>query len=224
MMHRMRMAVFVAFVLLVLTGSLVPVNRQFRQTPGGVPVYLVSNGFHTDVVVPLREARTGQDWLRELGQPALTARFGRARFVAFGWGNEGFYLGSMGGRLPGPGAVAGALLPSPTLMHVNFYPTPPDSGRYVVPLRISGAQYQRLTAYIRASFAAPDSLGARPLRQATGYSAHDFFFRATGRYHALRTCNDWTNRGLRWAGLRAALKAPLAAPVLFQARRAPRER
>ena len=215
------MAAFVAFVLLLMTGTLVPVNRQFRQTPGGVPVYLVSNGFHTDVMVPLREEQTGQDWLRELHQPALTARFGHYPYVAFGWGNEGFYLGSMGGKMPGPGAVAGALLPSHTLMHVNFYRVPPDSGRYVVPLRISAAQYQRLTEYIRASFAAPDSLGARPLRQAAGYSSHDFFFRATGRYHALRTCNDWTNRGLRRAGLRAALKAPLAAPVLFQARRTP---
>ncbi|MFD2784607.1 TIGR02117 family protein [Hymenobacter rubripertinctus] len=215
------MAVFVAFILLLMTGTLVPANRQFRQTPGGVPVYLVSNGLHTDVLVPLREAQTGQDWLRELGQPALTARFGRARFVAFGWGNERFYLGSMGGKIPGPGAVAGALLPSRTLLHVRFYPAAPDSGRYVVPLRISAGQYERLTQYIRASFAAPDSVGGRPLRQAAGYSSHDFFFRATGRYHALRTCNDWTNQGLHRAGLRAALKTPLAAPVLFQARRTP---
>ena len=215
------MSVFVAFVLFMITSTLVPVNQQFRQTPGGVPVYLVSNGFHTDVVVPVRDAQTGHDWLRELGQPALAARFGRAPYVGFGWGNEGFFLGSMGGRMPGPGAVVRALLPSRTLVHVNFYAAAPDSGRYVVPLRVSAAQYQRLTAHIRASLAAPDSGGVRPLRQATGYSGHDFFFRATGRYHALRTCNDWTNRGLRRAGMRAALKAPLAASVLFQVRRTP---
>lgn len=202
-----------------MTGSLVPVNRQFRQTPGGVPVFVVSNGFHTDVVLPLREVQTNHDWLQTLGQPAFTARFNRYRYVAFGWGNEGFYLGSMGGKFPGPKTIAGAFFPSRTLMHVGFYRAAPDSGRYVVPLRISPAQYRLLTAYVQQSFR-PDSLGQLQLRQPGGYTPEDFFFRAQGRYHALRTCNDWTNQGLRRAGLRAALKAPLAAPVLYQLRRA----
>jgi uncharacterized protein (TIGR02117 family) len=216
------MSAFVAFILLLMTGTLVPVNRRFQQTPGGVPIYVVSNGFHTDVVLPMKEAQTGRHWLQELNQPALTARFARYPYVAFGWGNERFYLGSMGGRFPGPRAIAGAAFPSKTLMHVSFYRAAPDSGRYVVPLRISVAQYAQLVSYVRQSFGPPDSLGRLPLRQATGYTPHDFFFPATGRYHALRTCNDWTNRGLRRAGLRAALKAPLAASVLFQARRSRR--
>jgi uncharacterized protein (TIGR02117 family) len=212
------MQAFVAFILLLMTGTLVPVNRDFRQTPGGIPVFVVSNGLHTDVVLPLREARTGHDWLKELHQPALTARFGQYQYVAFGWGNEGFYLGSMGGKFPGPKAVLGAVFPSKTLMHVDFYRSAPKAGPRVVPLLISATQYQHLTSYVRNSFSPPDSLGQYPLRQPTGYSPEDFFFRAQGRYHALRTCNDWTNQGLRKAGIRAALKAPLAGSVLFQAR------
>lgn len=212
------MHVLVAFLALLLTGTLVPVNRDFRQTPGGVPIYVVSNGLHTDVVLPLREARTGQDWLQELHQPALSAQFAGYQYVAFGWGNEGFYLGSMGGKFPGPKAVLGAIFPSKTLMHVDFYRGAPKAGPRVVPLLISVEQYQRLTSYVRSSFSPPDSLGQYPLRQPAGYTPEDFFFRAQGRYHALRTCNDWTNRGLRNAGIRAALKAPFAASVLFQAR------
>ncbi|MBX0290078.1 TIGR02117 family protein [Hymenobacter sp. HSC-4F20] len=211
------MSVFAAFVLFLMTGSLVPVNRQFRQTPGGVPIFVVSNGFHTDVVLPLREAQTGHNWLLALQQPALTARFRHYPYVAFGWGNEGFYLGSMGGKFPGPKAIAGALFPSRTLMHVDFYRAAPDSGRHVVPLRISPGQYRLLTAYVQQSFQ-PDSLGQWQLRQPVGYTPEDFFFRARGRYHALRTCNDWTNQGLRRAGVRAALKAPLAGSVLYQIR------
>ncbi|WP_139922820.1 TIGR02117 family protein [Hymenobacter sp. DG01] len=213
------MSALAAFLLFLLTGTLVPVNRRFEQTPGGVPIYVVSNGFHTDVVLPLRDAQTGQDWLRTLNQPALTARFARYPYVAFGWGNEGFYLGSMGGKFPGPKAVVGALFPSRTLMHVDFYRAAPDSRARVVPLRISPEQYRRLTAYVQQSFRA-DSLGGVQLRQPAGYTPEDFFFLGRGRYHALRTCNDWTNQGLRRAGLRAALKAPLAGSVLFQARRA----
>lgn len=213
------MSALAAFILFLLTGTVVPVNRKFQQTPDGVPIYVVSNGFHTDVVLPLRDAQTGQDWLQTLNQPALTARFARYPYVAFGWGNEGFYLGSMGGKFPGPKAVAGALFPSRTLMHVDFYRAAPAAGNRVVPLRVSPEQYRQLTAYVRQSFRT-DSLGQVQLRQPTGYSPEDFFFLAEGRYHALRTCNDWTNQGLRRAGLRAALKAPLAGSVIYQIRRA----
>ncbi|WP_082455408.1 TIGR02117 family protein [Hymenobacter sp. AT01-02] len=216
---RLCMSAFVALIVFLLTGTLVPVNRKFRQTPDGVPVFVVSNGFHTDVVLPLREHRTGTYWLTELNQPTFNTRFGRHQYVAFGWGNEGFYLGSMGGKFPGPKAVVGALFPSRTLMHVGFYPTAPDSGARVVPLRISPEEYRRLASYVRQSFQL-DTLKQYQLRQATGYTSHDFFFRSQGRYHALRTCNDWTNHALRQAGIRAALKAPLAASVLFQIRRA----
>lgn len=212
------MPAFVAFILLLMTGTLVPVNRQFRQTPGGVQIFVVSNGFHTDVVLPLREPRTGHNWLDALNQPTLTARFARYPYVAFGWGNERFYLGSMGGKFPGPRAIAGAVFPSKTLMHIDFHRVAPDSGSHVVPLRVSVEQYRQLTAYVQQGFR-PDGLGRAQLRQPTGYTPEDFFFLGTGRYHALRTCNDWTNRGLRRAGLRAALKAPLAGSVLFQTRR-----
>ncbi|WP_366671526.1 DUF2459 domain-containing protein [Hymenobacter taeanensis] len=63
-------------------------------------------------------------------------------------------------------------------------------------------------------------MGQYQLRVPTGYTPEDFFFRAQGHYSAWRTCNDWTNQALKKTGIRAALKAPLAASVLFQARRA----
>ncbi|WP_460577721.1 TIGR02117 family protein [Hymenobacter coalescens] len=216
------MPAFAVFVLLLMTGSLVPRHRDFRQTPDGVPIFVVSNGFHTEVVLPLREPRTGQDWLQRLGQPAWPAQFGGFEYVGFGWGNEQFYLQSYGGQLPKAGTILRAVLPGRTLVHVDFYRRAPQAGTHVVPLRISVAEYQRLTAYVEQSFA-PDSAGRWQLRNAAGYSSDDFFFRARGHYHALRTCNDWTNQGLGRAGIRAALKAPLAASVLYQARRAAAE-
>ncbi|UOQ76879.1 DUF2459 domain-containing protein [Hymenobacter sp. 5516J-16] len=62
-------------------------------------------------------------------------------------------------------------------MHVDFYRAAPDSGARVVPLRISPEQYRTLAAYVQRSFR-PDSLNHMQLRQPTGYSPEDFFFRA----------------------------------------------
>lgn len=219
---RLLMPAFAVFVVLLMGGTLVPRHADFRPTPDGVPIYVVSNGMHTDVVLPLREPRTGQDWLRRLDQPEWQQRFGQYEYVAFGWGNERFYLESYDGKFPRAGTVLRALLPGRTLMHVDFYRHGPQPGPRVVPLRISVAQYQRLSGYVEQSFT-PDSVGRWTLRNAAGYSPEDFFFYGQGRYHALRTCNDWTNQALGRSGIRAALKAPLAASVLYQVRRGARQ-
>ncbi|WP_165699478.1 TIGR02117 family protein [Hymenobacter jejuensis] len=211
------MQAVVALLVLLLTGSIVPVNRGFRQTPGGIPVYVVSNGLHTDLVVPLRESRTHTDWLAHVADSAIKQQFASYQYVAFGWGNEGFYLDSYGGHFPRVGTALRALLPSATLMHVDFYRTPPRTGERAVALHVSPAQYQQLVHIIEHSFQ-PDSAGRFVLRNGAGYTSEDFFFRARGRYHALRTCNDWTNSALRRAGIRAALKAPFAPTVMYQVR------
>jgi uncharacterized protein (TIGR02117 family) len=150
---------------------------------------------------------------------ALVTKFERYEYVGFGWGNEGFYMGSYGGQFPRLGTTLRAAFPSPTLLHVDFYKNAPQPGERVVPLLISEAQYHQLTAFVAQSWQ-PDSAGRPVLMSAAGYTPDDFFLRAKGSYHLLRTCNDWTNQGLRTSGLRAALKAPFAASVLYQARRA----
>ncbi len=216
-----RLLTAVALVpVLLLTGTLIPRNTDFRSAAGGIPVYVTSNGFHTDLVLPVREPVTGTDWLAALPADSVwRTRFGAYTYVAFGWGSEGFYLDSYGGRLPRTGTVLRALVPGPTLMHVDFYRRPPAEGPRVARVLVTPAQYRALREHVRAAFA-PDTAGRWVPRNAAGYTSEDFFFRASGSYHALRTCNDWTNQGLKYAGIRAALKAPLAASVLYQVRQA----
>ncbi|WP_303311204.1 DUF2459 domain-containing protein [Hymenobacter sp. BT730] len=213
------MTAALAFLLFLLTGTVVPRNRHFSQTPDGIPLYVVSNGFHTEVMVPLREPRTQRDWLLTLQDTALSRRFSHYQYISFGWGNEGFYRASYGGRFPGPNIILRALLPAPALVHVSFYPSAPPAARRVVGLHLSEEQYRRLCSQLLTAFqlAGP----TQPIRStAPGYTTHDIFFQGTGRYHAFRTCNDWTNRSLATAGVRTAWKAPFAFSVLFQVRRA----
>lgn len=213
------MTAALAFLLFLLTGTVVPRNHQFRETANGIPVYVVSNGFHTEIIVPLREPCTGQDWLQTLQDTSLNQQFGHYHYISFGWGNEGFYRASYGGRFPGPGIILRALLPASTLVHVSFYPGAPQPARRVISLHISEEEYRRLCAQLQTAFA---SAATTPPSRSTapGYTEQDFFFQGSGRYHAFHTCNDWTNRTLSTAGVRAAWKAPFAFSVLYQLRRA----
>jgi uncharacterized protein (TIGR02117 family) len=68
-------------------------------------------------------------------------------------------------------------------------------------------EYRRLVAYVRGSFAAGPVV--------RGYGARDAFYSAKGGYSALRTCNEWTGRGLRAAGVRMGIWTPLPWGVML---------
>jgi hypothetical protein len=57
--------------LAVLALSRIPVNADFRNSPGGVPIIVMDNGIHVDFLLPI--VAEGQDW-REVFDPAATRR------------------------------------------------------------------------------------------------------------------------------------------------------
>ena len=200
--------------LLLGLDACLPVNRAFRNAPAGVPVYVVSNGFHTDLLLPLHAPDGAGAWLNFLQNPDWATRFAAYQYVAFGWGNADFYLAYRGGQRPGVLTTVRAVLPARTVLHVDFYRQAPRRGRHVAALRLTQAQYQELTEYVQAAFARDSAGGLRPYA-GFGFTPDDFFFAAQGRYHLLHTCNSWTNDGLRRAGVRAA-RLPLLAPQVMR--------
>ncbi|MGN6620866.1 MAG: DUF2459 domain-containing protein, partial [Sphingomonas sp.] len=74
------------------------------------------------------------------------------------------------------------------------------------------AEYRRLAAFIRASFATAPA-GERP-EIFRGYGDYDAFYSASGRYDALMTCNAWTGMALRRAGVRVGVWTPFATTVM----------
>ena len=57
---RLIVAIPLAYLLAALVGALVPVNAGWREPPQGTTIYLVSNGIHTDLILP--EDAQGLDW------------------------------------------------------------------------------------------------------------------------------------------------------------------
>ena len=49
-----------------------------------------------------------------------------------------------------------------------------------------------------------------------GYSDDDAFYEAVGGYSFIFTCNEWTGRALRAAGVRTGLWTPLAQSLMWR--------
>jgi uncharacterized protein (TIGR02117 family) len=100
-------------------------------------------------------------------------------------------------------------------MHVEYVPSAYYAVRQV---RLRPEEYRRLWAAIRASFLLDPS--GRPIRiDHPGYGRSDAFYWATGKFHALRTCNSWSADRLRIAGVKTSLWPPFVQGLTWRYRK-----
>jgi uncharacterized protein (TIGR02117 family) len=209
-----------AYLLAALLLGLLPVHTHWAPAPqpGAVPVWLRSNGVHADLVLPLRAPH---DWTAQLPPTLLLDSAGessaRWQWLAFGWGDRGFYLNTpTWAELRARTAWVALTGQGPAAMHVELVDRP-ERFR-VVRLDLSPAEYTRLVAFIENDLVR-DAKGAPLLIDHPGFGVADRFFEANGRYSLWLTSNDWVRRALAHAGVRTARWAPFDAALFWQANR-----
>jgi len=85
-------------------------------------------------------------------------------------------------------------------------------------IRLRPEEYRRLWAAIRSDFrlnadGKPERIGH------PGYGRSDAFYWATGRFHALKTCNTWAAGRLRLAGVKTSLWPPFVQGFVWRYRK-----
>ena len=195
-----------AFVLLYFLAeyclSRITVNKNAPQE-GGITIYILTNGAHTDIVVPLRSEV--MDWSGSVTAEHTLGKDTTARYVAFGWGDKGFYLDiPTWDDLTLGIAFRASFWLSTTAMHVTFYHVMAE-GERCRSIRIDEKQYGDLVKYITDSFQ-KDADGKFILIETDAvYGTDDAFYEAVGRYSLFYTCNTWANGALKACGQKAAL-------------------
>lgn len=201
----------IAFALLA-GGCASPVPGLFPPASGEPtrPVWLVQHGWHTRVAVQRMDV-----------DPAVwpeSGDLGDAPYLEVGWGDAAFYPASDPGVLL---ALNAALRPTPAVLFVRGFDRAPGDafpGQRVVRLELSPRGFERLTRFIRNSYARDPQ--ARAVRTGPGHDARSAFYRATGRYHLLNTSNTWSARALREAGTPVTPRGAITAGgVMCQAAR-----
>jgi uncharacterized protein (TIGR02117 family) len=188
-----------------------PANRDFQPASTGTEIFVCSNGWHTDFVLPVTSPVI--DWAerfppRDFGGPV--AGFDH---LGIGWGDLAFYRATphwedfrIGTALH---ALAGL---GPTALHVQYRHAPgpmEKCGR----LTIDDAHYRALADYIDDSLLA-SAAGDAAVLAAPGYGASDAFYIAVERFSLFKSCNVWIGQGLQAAGLPSGIWTPFAFLVL----------
>jgi len=182
-----------------------PSERGQRST-----IYLVSHGWHAGIV--LRRADIPDSIWPELGD------FPDTEYLEVGWGDSDYY------QTPDPHEgliVKAALLPTASVLHlVGFSGPVPAYFPYseIIRIELPAAGFEHLSRAIVASFAR-DEAGNTTLLGPGLYGKSRFYLSGES-YHLFNTCNVWTARALRAAGLPITpARAISVENLMYQARR-----
>lgn len=189
-------------------------NPAWQQPGEGVPIFIRTNGVHTWIVMP--KVHEEMDWRPFApGDHVADPRWGAASHVAVGYGNREFYLNTpTWADLTFSRAVAAFSGGGRSLLHVDHVHDPePDPDQRPIILRRE--EYARLVRYVARRFQLDEAGRTMPVL-GRGYGPSDMFYEANGGYSLYLTCNEWTGRALRAAGIRTGLWTPFSESIMWR--------
>lgn len=195
------LAFIVVYVLVVLITSNITVNPNPEKSDE-VSIYINTNGVHTDIVVPVKNEV--KDWSKDILYSHTKSRDSIMKYLAFGWGDRGFYLDTPEwSDLKAGTAAKAAFYLGTSAMHTRYYSDIHEDDE-CVKIDISKKDYESLVQYITESFKLDNSQKVQWIANRS-YGAYDAFYEGTGGYSLFYTCNTWANNALKAANQKAAL-------------------
>lgn len=189
------LAAFIAYGALYLSGA---VFNNGEEIPNGdVPIFVRSNGVHTDLCLPVKY---NELYWGDFIPLEDFANGSNCQYLAIGWGDKGFYIDTPEwDDLTLGTALTAVFLPSETAMHVSALSYKPQINKKCALVNLNETNYALMVDYVRRSFTKKENKPV--LIQGAGYSKYDQFYEANGNYHLFKTCNTWTNEALDISGV-----------------------
>lgn len=182
-----------------LVGAVVPATPTMAvaaSSDRGASIVLLTSLLHADFAIPVDDRLKRR--FAFLGEQGVPLEHPGLRYLVFGWGARGFYIGTPTLADISAGPALKAVFGDRSVMHVAPAGEVRDlPGAIGVDLPAGGME--RLLAFIEESFARRD--GAPLPIPGSGYGIGDAFYEGRGRFDILRPCNIWVAQGLRRAGL-----------------------
>ena len=202
------MLVVGCYFVAALVGSLVPANSTWQEPKDGIPIFVETNGVHVSLVLPMS---VGGEDLSDLIRPEhLTDRDLYGTHVMIGWGHKAVYRNTRTWGDVRSGDIVSAIIGSDdTTLHIYHLVNPgPSSIRKS--FRVTEMQYRTIVAEVRAGF----KLNRGRSTAYPAYGPNNLFYDSAGRYSAINTCNEWTGRVLRNAGVKVGAWTPMPGGVM----------
>lgn len=203
----------VVYVLAAFLLSRISVEGEEAKNKN-ITIYILTNGVHTDLVVPIKTEII--NWNDVINTEHTTGKDTLVNFVAFGWGDKGFYLETpTWADLKASTAFKAAFSMSTSAIHATFYKQLREN-ESCKKIQVSTEQYEHLVNYIKNSLVLSADNKAMQIVTTANYGSDDVFYEAKGSYSLIHTCNTWANNGLKACNQKACLWTPFDEGIFYQ--------
>lgn len=154
-------------------------------------VYITNHGWHTSFILPAEELH------EEL--PFLPIRFKNALYYEIGWGDRKFYQAN---QITTGLTIRTVFWPTESVVHIISIPINPllyFEEAEVIELRLKDEAFISLIKFIASSFKRREDMQVISLKK--GVYGDSQFYKGKGDYYLMNTCNKWTAKGLKSAGV-----------------------
>ncbi len=194
------------YIVLALVIPYIPVKKKATTEVANIPIYIFTNGVHTDIVMPIKNE--DMDWSKKIPFENTVSKNTDFKYVGIGWGDKGFYLDTpTWAELKVSTAFYAAFWLGDSAMHTTFYKEMKEADDCKKML-LTKAQYQQLIQFVDSKFDKNPAGQNILIPTKAVYGNNDSFYEAKGSYSFLYTCNTWTNEALKVTGQKAALWTP----------------
>ncbi len=201
----------ICYFLIAFILTLVPVNSGFKEHDNGYAIYITSNGVHTDIVIPSESEVVNWNSFLRFDK--------RNKYIAFGWGEKDFYLNTpTWADLKFKTAFKAAFLFNDGILQVHGYSSDLMESKHCIKINLSKEQLNQLNAYIYDSFDFNDLTEPICVIPKEHFSSNLHYYEAKRKYSIFFTCNNWTGKGLKKAGIKNSVWAPFDRSVLYYLR------
>ncbi|MFA5713943.1 MAG: TIGR02117 family protein [Bacteroidales bacterium] len=199
------------YLLFGWSASKIVIGAEIENREG-VVLYLISNGKHTDIALPVKNGT--KDWSELFPYSLLRTKDTLFTHIAFGWGDQGFFLDMpTWDDLTFKLAFNALFWLNKTAMHVTYHKEP-TVGELCRKLEIGEQQYLQLVEFIEKKFKRGPEGSFIKIETDAHYGTNDTFWEANGRYSLLYSCNSWTNSALKTIGEKHLLWTFFDKPLL----------
>lgn len=192
--------------------SRIYLNKDKQQLEG-IEIFLLSNGAHTDLVMPVINKYFNFETIFKRSNTRVVDSNRIREYIGVGWGDKGFYLETPAWSdlklTTALKAISGC---SESAIHAT-YMFKPLEGKKCVKIYVSPEQYLKLIAFIKKSLSYHNGQ-PKWIQIDAVYGNYDAFYEAKGSYHLFKTCNTWTNQALKAAEMKAAVWLAFEKPLI----------
>ena len=196
----------VIYAILAWALARIVVNREQPTDKDEISFYILTNGMHTDLVVPVKN--DVMDWGTVFKYEHTLAKDSSLPWVALGWGDQGIYLDTpTWNDLTAKTVFKAAFFLSESAIHATFFANLEESEQ-CKKITMTKAEYADLVEFIMDSLEKDENGNPLYIDTDSQYGQNDAFYEANGTYNFTHTCNTWANNALKASGQKAPVWTP----------------